>query len=127
MSELGLTASHREIGATVARLFQDVRGETKRAIETKLGRASVATLRAVTESGETRVLRPPGAAPRRARRRLALFVVIGGMTLMAVAALAAWQTGAFTRPANPGASAPPLAADRGAHPGRADAGDRRPT
>ena len=107
-SELGLAASHREIGATVARLFQDLRGETKRAIETKLGRASVATgLRAVTESGETRVLRTPGVAPGRARRRLALFGVIGGMTLMAVAALAAWQLGAFTRPANPGASAPP--------------------
>ena len=72
MSELGFAASHREIGATVARLFQDVRGETKRAIETKLGRASVATgLRAVTESGETRVLRPAGRR-RPGARRLAL-------------------------------------------------------
>src|SRR6185436_5215435 len=43
ITELGLAASHREIGATVARLFEDVRAETKRTIETKLGRASMAT------------------------------------------------------------------------------------
>jgi hypothetical protein len=58
MSALGLAASHREIGAMVARLFEDVRTETKRTIETKLGRASMATgLPAVSDTGETRVLR----------------------------------------------------------------------
>ena len=63
MSELGLAASQREIGATVARLFEDVRGETKRTIETKLGRASMATgLPAVSDTGETRVLRRRDAA-----------------------------------------------------------------
>ncbi len=58
MSELGLAASQREIGAMVARLFEDIRGETKRTIETKLGRASMATgLPAVSDTGETRILR----------------------------------------------------------------------
>ena len=103
MSELGMTASHREIGATVARLFEDVRTETKRALETKLGRASVATgLRAVTESGETRVLPPTSWV----RRRLALGV-IGGAVLTGVAAVAAWRSGALSRRAEHAAPAPP--------------------
>ncbi len=77
MSELGLAASHREIGATVARLFDDVRRETKRTIEDKLGRASMATpIQAVTGTGETPTGRrtgapfgrAPGAGCRRGRR-----------------------------------------------------------
>ena len=68
MSELGLAASQREIGAMVARLFEDIRGETKRTIETKLGRASMATgLPAVSDTGETRILQA-GTGDRRRRR-----------------------------------------------------------
>jgi serine/threonine-protein kinase len=91
MAELGMTPSHREIGATVARLFADVRAETKHAIESKLGRASLAVgLPAVTDTGETRVLRAAVARPR--RRRLALAAGAGAAAL-AVIAFAAWRSG----------------------------------
>jgi serine/threonine-protein kinase len=94
MAELGMTPSHREIGATVARLFADVRAETKRAIESKLGRASLAVgVPAVTDTGETRVLRAAGAPPPR-RRRLALAAGVGGAALALIAiALAVWRGG----------------------------------
>ena len=87
MSELGLAASQREIGAMVARLFEDIRGETKRTIETKLGRASMATgLPAVSDTGETRILQS-GTGDRR-RRRLATIigVSVGAVALIGVAA-----------------------------------------
>src|SRR5262249_16201713 len=72
MSELGMAATHREVGAAVARLFADVRAETKRAIESKLGRASMATgMPAVTDTGETRAARPRAGRPR------ALVVMLG--------------------------------------------------
>jgi serine/threonine-protein kinase len=56
---LGPPASHREIGATVARLFQDLRAQTKQAIEHKLGPLSgggvpaAAVDRVVNRTGET--------------------------------------------------------------------------
>src|SRR3954469_3594978 len=90
MSDLGLTASPRAIGAMVARLFADVRAETKRTIETKLGRASMATgLSAVSDTGETRVLRAGGDdRQRRRRRRLATIVgvTVGAVGLIGFAA-----------------------------------------
>jgi tRNA A-37 threonylcarbamoyl transferase component Bud32 len=112
MSELGLTASHREIGATVARLFEDVRGETKRAIEIKLGRASMATgLPAVSDTGETRVARAGGGA-RPGRRRLAL-AAAGGVTVLALIAFAVWRGRSPSTQAKviaPAAATPPAAA-----------------
>jgi len=81
MTELGLAASHREIGAMVAHLFEDVRAETKRTIEAKLGRASMATgLAAVSDTGETRIAR----SPQRQRR----WALIGGVTASVIALLA---------------------------------------
>ena len=85
MSELGMAASHREIGATVARLFEDVRGETKRAIETKLGRASMATGLPRRER-HRRDARPASRGPATRRRRLALIV---GVSVGAVALIGA--------------------------------------
>jgi serine/threonine-protein kinase len=101
MDELGMTPSHREIGATVARLFADVRAETKRAIENKLGRASLAVgLPAATDTGETRVARAAGARP--GRRRLAL-AAGAGLAALALVAIAAWRSG--SAPADAEASA----------------------
>jgi serine/threonine-protein kinase len=96
MAELGLAARHREIGATVARLFEDVRRETKRTIETKLGRASMAVpIQAVTGTGET----PTGRradAPSGPRLALGVAAVVG---LIAVVAIAAWRRSATPPPA----------------------------
>ena len=83
MIQLGLVTSQREIGATVARLFEDVRAETKRTIEAKLGRASMATgLPAVSDTGETRVLRP--ASDERSQKRLVLFAGLGVSALAGI-------------------------------------------
>jgi len=83
MTQLGLVASQREIGAMVARLFEDVRAETKRTIEAKLGRASMATgLPAVSDTGETRILRPQ--TDERSQKRLVLFVGLGVSALAGI-------------------------------------------
>ena len=84
MAELGLAATHRDIGAVVARLFADVRSETKRAIEMKLGRASMATpMAAVTGTGET----PTGRASveQANRRRLAIGAAVGAALIVVLA------------------------------------------
>jgi hypothetical protein len=110
MAELGLAASHREIGATVARLFEDVRRETKRTIEAKLGRASMAMpIQSVTGTGETPTGRRAGA-PASARLALGVVAVVG---LIAVVAIAAWRRGAASPPAQsvaPAAAPAPIAA-----------------
>src|SRR5262245_11675053 len=86
MAELGLSASHRDIGATVARLFEDVRAETKRTIEMKLGRASMVTpLQAVTDTGESRI------TGRVSARRRWLAAAMAGVLLTAVVAFVAWK------------------------------------
>jgi len=93
MSELGMTASHREIGAAIARLFADVRADTKRAIEAKLGRASMATgMPAVSDTGETRAARAVAARP----RRLAVIVAVTA-SVASLIALAAWRAGVTKR------------------------------
>jgi tRNA A-37 threonylcarbamoyl transferase component Bud32 len=112
MSDLGLMTSQREIGAMVARLFADVRAETKRTIETKLGRASMTTgLPAVSDTGETRVLRSGAAGGDRRRKRLATIVGVsaGAAALIGVAAwrLAAERT--TVESAAPGVVAPTVA------------------
>jgi serine/threonine protein kinase len=95
MSELGLTASQREIGATVARLFQDVRGETKRAIESKLGRASLATgVAGVSDTGETRVLRAPRPT---LGPWVRVAVVAAGVATIALIASAIWRSNIVAR------------------------------
>jgi tRNA A-37 threonylcarbamoyl transferase component Bud32 len=108
MGELGMAASHREIGAAVTRLFEDVRGATRRAIETKLGRASlIMPLKAVTGTGET-----PAARARRVSARLVVGLT-AGLALTAAVAVAAWRTSAVQAPAAP---APPIAAPAPATP-----------
>ncbi len=110
MSELGLAASHREIGATVARLFDDVRRETKRTIEAKLGRASMAMpIQSVTGTGETPTGRRAGA-PTGPRLALGVAAVVA---LIAVVAVASWRRGAASPPAQsviPAAAPAPIAA-----------------
>ena len=97
MSELGLAATHKEIGAAVARLFADVRAETKRAIETKLGRASTSMpLTAVTGTGETPTGRTPAAVAGRYRFVIGAAV---GATLIVVVAFAARRYGGDAAPA----------------------------
>jgi eukaryotic-like serine/threonine-protein kinase len=49
LAEMG-GASHRDIGATVARLFEDVRIEIKAAIERQLGRISMTALPAISDT-----------------------------------------------------------------------------
>jgi len=96
MAELGLAASHREIGAAVTRLFEDVRAETKRTIEAKLGRASMATaVGVVTDTGETRL---SGQTPVRPRRRLAVGLAAGA-GLLAGVGFAIWKSRVVTQPA----------------------------
>jgi hypothetical protein len=98
MSELGLTATQREIGATVARLFQDVRGETKRAIEDKLGRASLATgVAGVSDTGETRVMRASAAPRPTLRPWVKVAVVAAGVVVIALIASAVWRSNMVAR------------------------------
>jgi tRNA A-37 threonylcarbamoyl transferase component Bud32 len=76
--------TQRDIGATVARLFADVRAETKVAIERKLGRASMTAI--------------PIAAATRPRRRRVLLGVTGGAAIAAfVLVFVAWQSGVLSR------------------------------
>ena len=97
MGELGLAATHKEIGAAVARLFADVRAETQRAIETKLGRASMSIpLTAVTSTGETPTGRTPAAIAGRYRFVIGAAV---GATLIVVLAFAARRNGGAPAPA----------------------------
>jgi len=86
MSDLGMTATPREIGATVARLFEDVRAETKRAIESKLGRASLAMgIPTMTATGETPVSQTPTVGRPGARRFAAATAVIATIALVFLA------------------------------------------
>ena len=80
--------THREIGATVARLFEDVRTQTKTAIEQELSGMSVADASA----------RAPSNAGARSRRRL-VFGATGGAVaaLLTVGAWAIWKGGGFSR------------------------------
>ena len=110
MGELGLAATHKEIGAAVARLFADVRAETKRAIETKLGRASMSLpLTAVTGTGETPTGRTPAAAA--LRRPFVIGGVVGFVALTVVLVFAARRSGGDRAPATltPAASSPATA------------------
>jgi serine/threonine-protein kinase len=98
MGELGLAATHKAIGAAVARLFADVRAETKRAIETKLGRASMSMpLTAVTGTGETPTGRTPAAVARRYRFVIGAAVAA---TMIVALAFAARRKGGETAPAS---------------------------
>jgi hypothetical protein len=104
LPQLGRPPTHREIGATLARLFADVRAQTREAIERKLGPLSAGAMAAaidpsVNRTTETSLPLPQqatasGMASPRARR----WVWLG--TTAAVAALLAafglWRTGVFS-------------------------------
>jgi len=108
--ENGVAVTHRDIGATVARLFADVRAETKMAIERKLGRASLTAIPIFTEpartpsagtlataAGEAPAAPAPADAPRPRRRRVLLGVTGGAAIAAFVLALVAWQSGVLSR------------------------------
>ncbi len=121
--------SRRTIGATLARLFDDVRGATKAAIEEKLGRQSMSSIPTVTHtqeisapllaSGEMRALlgslTPPTPSPE-PRRRSRVGLAVAGVVLVLALAVGIWGSWGFGRPtpvARPDAasvSAPPPAA-----------------
>jgi eukaryotic-like serine/threonine-protein kinase len=114
---MGNGVTHRDIGATVARLFADVRSETRSAIEHKLGRMSMTAVPVIAESGQTPSAGTPATAPAtttvelsapvpvtRSRRRV-LLGALGGVAI-AAAALGAWQSGVLSR----GREAQPVAA-----------------
>src|SRR4029079_821403 len=98
-----------DIGATVARLFADVRAETKTAIERKLGRASMTAIPIFTEpartpsagtpapAAEPPAAPAPGAATRRPPRRMLLGVTGGAAIAAFVLVLVAWQSGVLSR------------------------------
>ena len=89
MAELGLAASHREIGATVARLFDDVRRETSGTIEAKPGaRRWRFRSRPATGTGETPTGRRAGA-PASARLALGVVAVVGLIAVVAICRVAA--------------------------------------
>ncbi len=52
LSEQGIRISHRQIGAAVCQLFEDVRAETRKAIERKLGPTSMVRQSTTAEHGE---------------------------------------------------------------------------
>ena len=102
--------THREIGATVARLFEDVRTQTKVAIEQELNGMSVADASA----------RTPSNAGARSRRRL-VFGAAGGAVaaLLTVGAWAIWKGGGFSRDeATAAGNGAPMVMPNPAPPGR---------
>jgi len=114
LRDIGNGVSHRDIGATVARLFADVRAETKTAIERKLGRASLTSIPILAESGYTPSAGTPAAitptveapaAARQPRRRVVLGMT-GGAAIAAFV-LVAWQSGVLSRGRHTGPIAAP--------------------
>jgi serine/threonine-protein kinase len=101
LSKLGRAPSHREIGAMVARLFDDARAQSRAAIEGKLGRLAAPAAgvpapvdRPVTQTIETPVEPAPAAAAERGRRR-AQVVALAIAGTLAVVAGATWAGAAF--------------------------------
>ncbi len=116
---LGEVVGRREIGATVARLFEDVRAQTREAIERVV---SPATARVnapanAPENSQADTRDPQRVAPtipeapvvERPRRRRLLLVLAAGASamLLILVALGAWKGGAaFARRVSPIAAAP---------------------
>src|SRR5262245_52075383 len=93
LPEPGRAAAPRQLGAAIARLFEDVRAETKRAIETKLGGASlIMPLKTVTGTGET----PTARAPRVFGPRRVALSALAGAGLIALIAFAVWRSSGRT-------------------------------
>jgi serine/threonine-protein kinase len=119
LAELGGGVTPREIGATVARLFADVRAETKAAIEAQLGRISMAAMPAVTDVAPPAGVPVPMqvaktaeyAPPPPARRGRALAFGIGASVLVVAIAIGAWASRSEPRPAAiaPSETATPVA------------------
>jgi serine/threonine protein kinase len=107
LSELGSPVSRREIGATVAKLFEDVRARTREAIERKLGRTSLTRPAvAAADSGEVPAIASdpalPTSAPSTARRPRRLIVLAAaGATFTVLLLLGAWRSGIFARGDSP--------------------------
>ena len=131
LAEMGEAVTHRDIGATVARLFDDVRIETKAAIERQLGRISMTTLPAVTDVPPpagvpaampvSRTAEYPPQAQVRPRTRRAIVFAVAGSLFVVAAGIAAWSTRSERPSATLGAKPGPaskapgtMAADRGA-------------
>ena len=115
LHELGNGVTQRDIGATVARLFADVRAATKSAIERQLGRASMTAIPILAEVARTPSAGTPAPmtsavdtpASRPPRRRV-LLGVAGGAAIGALA-LIGLQTGILwhSRPGEPIAAPAP--------------------
>jgi serine/threonine-protein kinase len=100
----GVGVTQRDIGATVARLFADVRATTKAAIERQLGRASMTGIPILTEPGRTPsagtpapvtlAAASPAVAPKRRRRVL---LGVAGVAAIGAFALIGLQTGVLSR------------------------------
>jgi serine/threonine-protein kinase len=119
---IGGPVSQREIGATVARLFEDVRGQTRQAIEQKLGPLSgggvpaAAVDRVVNRTTETSG--PIGVAPEATasvsetrpppdlRRRAMVLIACGVAVTAALVAVGVWKS-AVRSQAQAHAVAPP--------------------
>jgi hypothetical protein len=108
---LGRPVSHREIGATVMRLFADERAQTRAAIEQKVGALSAATFEAGTPSTHpgTHESAPhpaePLAAPASRGHRRALLVIPAAAGLLALGGLGTWRAG-LLRGERPSTAAP---------------------
>jgi serine/threonine-protein kinase len=133
LHELGNGVTQRDIGATVARLFADVRAETKVAIERQLGRASMTAIPIATEVARTpsagtsapmttttTTAETPVAAAARPPRRRVVLGITGGAAIAAFV-LVAWQSGVLSR----GRHAHPTAAPA-SHPAAPPEVDRPP-
>jgi serine/threonine-protein kinase len=119
LAGLGGAPGRREIGATVARLFDDVRAETRVAIERSVARLSSPGIARVTSTSEMIVAgevadagegaAAPDAGP--ARRRSLLLVAAVAVVVVAIAALVAFRSSAPAGPAKAGVNAPAPADD----------------
>jgi hypothetical protein len=116
LGQLGSSVSHREIGATVAKLFEDVRAQTREAIERNLGRLSGPVLAAVPASPESpdstseRFTRSGTGAPIPRRRRI-LLVTGGAVSALLILVLGVWLSGILSsdRPTTTAVEAVPVA------------------
>jgi len=92
LSDLGWTASRREIGTTVAQLFDDVRAQTREAIE----RVVSASAPQVSAPDPEEAARVAAAARARRQRRRLVVALAGGAAVAALglAALGSWRAGA---------------------------------
>jgi serine/threonine-protein kinase len=125
LPEVGSRASHREIGATVARLFEDVRAETRGAIERVSKTHAVVdgpagTAPAVAEAGPSAKYPVAEAGPsaKYPRGRVVVAATSAAAILLVAAFVIAWRVGGvFGRSPAAAEASPALQAPAGAMPG----------